>query len=87
MITKITELNKLKYEALFRKAWDELFYRGEFDEDELKAYYPVNTFTTLEDYFTKIKTLISPNSPTYPDTIQKCNGADSVSTIANPKAG
>jgi hypothetical protein len=87
MITKITELNKLKYEALFKKAWDELFYRGEFDEDELKAYYPANTFTTLEDYFTKIKTLISPTESTYPNTIKKCVSADSVSEIDNPKAG
>ena len=33
MVTKIT--NKQQYEALFKKAWDELAMRGQFEDEEL----------------------------------------------------
>ena len=97
MITKITELNQLKYEDLFKRAWDELWYRGYFENvnengeyEELLSYYPANTFTTLEDYFTKIETLIKPDTstPNYPDTITQIDETTGeYKTISNPKAG
>jgi hypothetical protein len=69
------------------RAWKELWYRGYFDnrESELRDYYPANTFTTLEDYFTKIETLIKPeNNATYPETIKQWTG-EKLEIVSNPK--
>ena len=85
MITKINETNQLKYEDLFKRAWNELWYRGAFSEDELKYYYPANTFTSLEDYFTKIATLIKvEDNATYPVKINQYDGNE-YTEIDNPK--
>lgn len=68
MVTRITDISK--YNALFKKAWEDLQARGKFTDEEL-AYYSTlgDTFTCLEDYFTKIRTMIDIEaSEVYPDT-------------------
>lgn len=64
MITKITDINK--YSSLFKRAWDELKNRNVFTAAELAYYEGLgNTFTCLEDYFTRIHTLIDVENPNY----------------------
>lgn len=67
MVTRITDISK--YNALFKKAWEDLQARGKFTDDELKYYSTLgDTFTCLEDYFTKIRTMIDIEaSEVYPD--------------------
>lgn len=68
MVTKITD--RVKYEALFKKAWEELCQRKVFTDAELQHYAQVgNTFTSLEDYFTRIGTMINiPQDARYDST-------------------
>jgi hypothetical protein len=70
MITKITKSNIDQYNDLFARAWQELQYRNAFSDDELKHYDALdNKFTGLEEYFTKIKTLVNvANNATYSET-------------------
>lgn len=73
MVTKITDITK--YQSLFKKAWDELEARNVFTKEELLYYHGLNnTFTCLEDYFTRINTLIdvdTANNAKYPATFNK----------------
>lgn len=92
----ITLKNNEKYAALFKKAWDELYYRGKFDSElnagepavELKYYQEQeNTFNTLEDYFTRIKDLIDvKENEKYPATIRTCGDDNKIKIVDNPKA-
>lgn len=90
MVTKITTNNDNKYQALFKKAWDELYYRNKFNDDELKYYKSLkNTFTTLEDYFTHIQDLVTIDiNEEYPDKIREC-GEDgkTITEIDSSRAG
>ena len=92
MVTKITDITK--YQGLFKKAWDELEARNVFTEKELLYYHGLNnTFTCLEDYFTRINTLIdvdTANKAKYPATFKKVvideeSDEPVVQTVDNPK--
>lgn len=88
MVTKITDISK--YNALFKKAWEELQARNKFSEEELAYYSNLgDTFTCLEDYFTKIRTMIDvPATETYEATMNYYDRENNkVSTKENPKAG
>ena len=85
MITTISNLSK--YDKLFTDAWNELYYRGKFSAEEMEYYSGVYKFTRLEEYFTKIKTLITvAANEEYPATIRS-KVAPYGETEVNPRAG
>ncbi len=84
MITTISNLSK--YDKLFTDAWNELYYRGKFSAEEMEYYSGVYKFTRLEEYFTKIKTLIDVGAnEEYPATIR--SKVAPYDMIENPRAG
>ena len=88
MVTRITDISK--YNALFKKAWEDLQARNKFTDEEL-AYYSTfgDTFTCLEDYFTKIRTMIDIEaSEVYPDVYKYYDKENNVVVEAeNAKKG
>ena len=91
MVTKIT--NEQKYKALFKKAWDELAMRQIFNDVQLIHYGEIgNTFTSLEDYFTKLGTLMTiGDNEIYPNVykIYELNSEGNLEEVElnSPKAG
>lgn len=86
MITKITDITQ--YSDLFKKAWNELQARGLFTNEELQYYDSLgNTFTCLEDYFTKLESLMTVNAgETYQKKLKYWDNEDGVvkDDILNP---
>jgi hypothetical protein len=78
---------------LFKKAWDELAMRKKFDNAQLIHYGEIgNTFTSLEDYFTKLGTLMTiGDNEIYPDVynIYELNSEGNLEEVElnSPKAG
>ena len=88
MVTRITDISK--YNALFKKAWEDLQARNKFTDEELVYYNTLgDTFTCLEDYFTKIRTMIDVEaSEVYPDVYRYYDKENNVVVEAeNTKKG